>query len=100
MLEVVDRGLRRQVPRDQSGLYSAAICRHNHSSSIANRHYSIGIGAGKRSVDWKTIADHGGFVSSNQPFRGDSVLLDEPGEEVAYLPVSPNIWLPYPDSDI
>src|SRR5438445_4770317 len=100
MLEIVDRGLRCQVSRDQSGLYSTAICRHNHSSRIANGHNSIGISSGKRSVDREAIPDHRSLVSANQPFRGDRVLLDKPCEEIAYLPVSPYVWFSDPDSNV
>src|SRR6266540_2109737 len=100
MFEVVDRGLSCQISCNQSRLYSTAICRHDHSSSIANRHNSIGEGAGKRSVDWKAVTNHGGFVSANQSFRGHRVLLDKPGEEIAYLPISLDIWFPDPDSDV
>src|SRR5438552_8816229 len=100
MLEVVDRGLRCQISCNQSGLYATAICGHDHSGSIANRHNSIRIGPGKRSVDRKAITDHGGLVSTCQSFRGYRVLLDEPGEEIPYLPISPDIWFPDPDSNV
>src|SRR2546425_2615749 len=100
MLEIVDRSLRCQVSRYQGGLYSTAICGHNHSSRIANGHNSIGISSGKRSVDREAIPDHRSLVPAHQPFRGDRVLLDKPGEEIAYLPVSPYVWFSDPDSDV
>src|SRR6266704_612720 len=85
MLEIVDRSLRCQVSRNESGLYSTAICRHNHSS---------------RTVDREAITDHRSLVPANQPFRGDRVLLNETGEEIAYLPISSDIWFPDPDSNV
>src|SRR5436309_8136782 len=100
MLEIIDRSFRRQVSSNQGGLYSTPICRHDHSSSIADRHNSIRIGPGERSIDWKAIPNHRSLVPTNQTLRSDRVLLDEPGEEIAYLPVSPDIWLPDPDSDV
>src|SRR5712692_7166524 len=100
MLEIVDRSLRCQVSRNQSGLYSTAICRHNHSSCIANGHNSIGISSGKGTVDREAVPYHRSLVSANQPFRGDRVLLNETGEEIAYLPISPDVWFPDPDSDV
>src|SRR5207245_10211488 len=81
-------------------LYSTAIGQHNQSSRIANGHNSIGISSGKRSVDREAIPDHRSLVSANQPFRGDRVLLDKPGEEIAYLPVSPYVWFSDPDSNV
>src|SRR2546425_8602533 len=100
MLEIVDRSLRCQVSRYQGGLYSTAICGHNHSSRIANGHNSIGIGSGKGSVDREAIPDHRSLVPANQPFRGDRVLLNETSEEITYLPISPDIWFPDPDSNV
>src|SRR6266705_7011025 len=98
MLEIVDRSLRCQVSSNERGLYSTAICRHNHSSRIADRHNPIRIGPGKRSVDREAITDHRSLVPANQPFRGDRVLLNKTGEEIAYLPISSDIWFPDPDS--
>src|SRR6266571_5061087 len=100
MLEIVDRGLRRQISRNQSGLYSTAIRRHNHSGCIADGHNPIRISPGKRSVNREAIPNHRSPVPANQPFRGDRVLLDKPGEEIAYLPISPDIWFPDPDSNV
>src|SRR3989441_4375615 len=100
MLEIVDRSLRCQATRYQVVLYPTAICGHNHSSRIANGHNSIGIGSGKGSVDREAIPDHRSLVPANQPFRGDRVLLNETSEEIAYLPISPDIWFPDPDSNV
>src|SRR5712692_4159030 len=100
MLEIVDRSLRCQVSRNQSGLYSTAICRHNHSSCIANGHNSIGISSGKGTVDREAVPYHRSLVSANQPFRGDRVLLNETCEEIPYLPISPDVWFPDPDSNV
>src|SRR2546428_5862839 len=100
MLEIVDRSLRCQVSRYQGGLYSTAICGHNHSSRIANGHNSIGISSGEGSVDREAIPDHRSLVPANQPFRGDRVLLNETGEEIAYLPISLDVWFPDPDSNV
>src|SRR5438093_2631701 len=100
MLEIVDCGLRCQVSRNQSSLYSTAICRHDHSGCIANGHDSIRIGPGKRSVDGEAIANHRSLIPPNQPFRGDGVLLDKSGEEIAYLPISPDVWFPNSDAHV
>src|SRR5205807_6480872 len=100
MLEIVDRRPRCQISCNQRGLYSTAICRHDHSSRIANGHDPIRIGPGKRPVNGKTIANHRSFVSADQPFRRDRILLNETSEEIAYLPVSPDVWFPDPDSNV